>query len=81
MNLNQYSQSAAQPGLSVDHIKNFFIPVPSPNEQDVIAAYLDHKTTKNEQTISKIKKQIDLLQEYRTTLISEVVTGKIDVRT
>ncbi len=80
MNLNQYSQSAAQPGLSVDHIKNFFIPVPSPNEQDVIAAYLDHETTKIDQTISNIENQIDLLQEYRTTLISEVVTGKIDVR-
>jgi len=81
MNLNQYSQSAAQPGLSVDHIKNFFIPVPSPNEQDVIAAYLDRKTTKIDQTTSKINKQINLLKEYRTALISEVVTGKIDVRT
>ena len=80
MNLNQYSQSAAQPGLSVDHIKNFFIPIPSPNEQDVIAVYLDHKTTKIDQTISKIEKQIDLLQEYRTAIISNVVTGKIDVR-
>jgi len=80
MNLNQYSQSAAQPGLSVDHIKNFFIPVPSPNEQDVIAAYLDQETTKIDQTTSKIEKQIDLLKEFRTAIISEVVTGKIDVR-
>ena len=80
MNLNQYSQSAAQPGLSVDHIKNLFIPVPSPNEQDVIATYLNRKTTKIDQTISKIENQIDLLQEYRTALISEVITGKIDVR-
>jgi len=80
MNLNQYSQSAAQPGLSVDHIKNFFIPLPSPNEQDVIAAYLARKTTKIDQTISKIENQIELLKEFRTALISEVVTGKIDVR-
>ncbi len=80
MNLNQYSQSAAQPGLSVDHIKNLFIPVPSPNEQDVIAAYLDGKTTKIDQTSSKIEDQIEVLKEFRTALISEVVTGKIDVR-
>ena len=80
MNLNQYSQSAAQPGLSVDHIKNLFIPVPSPNEQDAIAAYLDRKTTKIDQTITKIEKQIGLLKEFRTALVSEVVTGKIDVR-
>ena len=79
MNLNQYSQSAAQPGLSVDHIKNLFIPVPSLNEQDVIATYLNRKTTKIKQTTSKIENQIDLLQEHRTALISEVVTGKIDV--
>jgi len=80
MNLNQYSQSAAQPGLSVDHIKNLFIAVPSPNEQDVIATYLNRKTTKIDQTTTKIEKQINLLKEYRTALISEVVTGKIDVR-
>ena len=30
--------------------------------------------------LEKIKKQIELYQEYRTTLISDVVTGKIDVR-
>ena len=80
MNLNQYSQSAAQPGLSVDHIKNLFIPVPYPNEQDVIAAYLDGKSTKIDQRISKIKEQIELLKEFRTALITEVVTGKIDIR-
>jgi len=35
--------------------------------------------TKELPIIEKFKKQIDLLKEYRTTLISEVVTGKIDV--
>ena len=80
MNLNQYSQSAAQPGLAVDYIKNLYIPIPSNHEQIAIANYLDYKTTQINQTISKSEKQIQLLQEYRTALISEVVTGKIDVR-
>ncbi|MCG7852111.1 MAG: restriction endonuclease subunit S, partial [Methanosarcinaceae archaeon] len=71
---------AAQPGLSVDQIKNLFIPVPSPNEQVVIADYIKRKATKIDQTTSKIEKQIVLLKEFRTALISEVVTGKIDVR-
>jgi type I restriction enzyme S subunit len=46
-----------------------------------ISDYLNRKTTKIDQTISKIETQIDLLKEYRTALISNVVTGKIDVRT
>ena len=81
MNLNQHSQSAAQAGLSVDHIKNLFIPVPSSNEQVIISNYTKRKNTKIDQRTSKIEKQINLLKEYRTTLISKVVTGKIDVRT
>ena len=53
---------------------------PSIKEQNEIVMFVKKQTTKIDQTISKIKKQIDLLQEFRTALISEVVTGKIDVR-
>ena len=53
---------------------------PSIKEQNEIVMFVKKQTAKIDQTISKIKKQIDLLQEFRTTLISEVVTGKIDVR-
>ena len=53
---------------------------PSIKEQNEIVMFVKKQTAKIDQTISKIKKQIDLLQEFRTALISEVVTGKIDVR-
>ena len=69
-----------QPNISQEIIKSLRIPLPERNEQYAIITYLDHKTTKIDQTITKIEKQIDLLKEYRTALISEVVTGKIDVR-
>lgn len=43
MNLNQYSQASAQPGLSVEKIQSLSIPVPSIKEQTAIAKYLDEK--------------------------------------
>lgn len=79
MNLNQYSQSAAQPGLAVENVRNLFVPVPSFNEQTKIAQHVQTHTTRIATTISKIEREIGLLQEYRTALISEVVTGKIKV--
>lgn len=61
-------------------LKEVVIPVPPLSEQTAIAAYLDEKTTQIDQTIVRTERQIELLQEYRTALISAAVTGKIDVR-
>ncbi|MBU0699735.1 restriction endonuclease subunit S [bacterium] len=80
MNLNQYSQAAAQPGLSVDRIKNLFVPCPNYQEQNEIELHIQSETAAINTLISKYQKQIDLMQEYRTSLISQAVTGKIDVR-
>jgi type I restriction enzyme S subunit len=74
MNLNQYSVSAAQPGLSVDRIKNLKIPVPSIPEQTAIANFLDHKTAQIDAAISKHRQLIELLWEHRAALINEAVT-------
>ena len=54
--------------------------IPSLSEQQQIAEYLDKKTEEIDSTIDKFKVQIDKLKEYRQALITEVVTGKIDVR-
>lgn len=80
MNLGQYSLSAAQPGLSVERIKNLQIPLPPLSEQQAIADYLDTKTAKIDETIRRIDEQIADLRTYRTALVSDVVTGKIDIR-
>ncbi|MBG0782049.1 MAG: restriction endonuclease subunit S [Bacteroidales bacterium] len=79
MNLGQYSVSAAQPGLAVDMIKNLFIPFPSRNEQQSIVRHIETECARIDAKKSKTEKLIDLLTEYRTALISEVVTGKIKV--
>ncbi len=80
MNLNQYSLSAAQPGLSVERILALRIPVPPVPEQHAIADYLDRETTKIDGMAAKVETAIERLQEYRMALITAAVTGKIDVR-
>lgn len=80
MNLNQYSQASAQPGLSVEKIKNLSIPVPNEIEQKEIVDYILYEQNRIDSIISKSQQEIELLKEYKTALISEVVTGKVDVR-
>ena len=72
---------SAQPKLTAENLANIEIIEPPLKDQTMIVQFIEEKTTKIDQTTSKINKQINLLQEYRTALISEVVTGKIDVRT
>lgn len=66
--------------LSLKSIKNHFFPTLPLDEQKQIAEYLDQKTTQIDQQKAKIKEAIELLKEYRTSLITNAVTGKIDVR-
>ena len=67
-------------GLSQNSIKSTWIPVPSLLEQCAIARYLDHANNQIEQAIDARTKNIELLKEFRTRLIADVVTGKVDVR-
>jgi type I restriction enzyme, S subunit len=80
MNLNQYNQSAAQPGLAVGAIKNLSIPSPEIEEQSQIVDFVLNYEKKTDEIIKKYFQEIELLKEYKTVLISEVVTGKVDVR-
>ncbi|WP_336219559.1 restriction endonuclease subunit S [Citrobacter amalonaticus] len=61
-------------------LRNISCWLPSSDEQNHIAKYLDQKITKIDTLIEKQHQQIELLQERRTALISAAVTGKIDVR-
>ncbi len=73
--------AAGQKRVPNEFIENYFVCYPKDkNEQNEISSFIHQKTTKIDQTTSKIEEQIDLLKEFRTTLISEVVTGKVDVR-
>jgi type I restriction enzyme S subunit len=79
MNLNQYSVSAAQPGLAVETIKNLQIPFPPLEEQQSIVHHIEIECTRIDTKVARTEQLISLLDEYRTALISEVVTGKVKV--
>ncbi|EMV3664622.1 restriction endonuclease subunit S [Campylobacter upsaliensis] len=65
--------------ISQDDIKNFKIPLPPLQEQKEIAEFLDKKCEKINSAIEKTKKQIELVKEYKNTLINEAVCGRIDL--
>ena len=54
--------------------------VPSITEQAAIAEYLDKEITNIDTTLNNTRRELELLQEYRTVLIADVVSGKVDVR-
>ena len=80
MNLNQYSVSAAQPGLAVERITDLYIPIPPYQEQINIGTYISKYISLDKKLIEHSTDNIELLKERRTALISAAVTGKIDLR-
>ena len=67
-------------GLSHNAIKSVLLPLPPLPEQAAIVRYLDNATSDIDTAIDRPRRQIELLREYRTRLIADVVTGKLDVR-
>ena len=67
-------------GLGKSSIENLLLPIPSDSEQREIANFLDQKTKQINDLIATEQRKIELLKEYRQSLISEAVTGKIDAR-
>jgi type I restriction enzyme S subunit len=63
-----------------EKLKCVMMPVPSPEEQDEIAKLTQRELGQIDTLVSKAKKAIELLKERRQALITQVVTGKIDVR-
>lgn len=57
-----------------------FIPIPPIEEQQKIVLYIKNRLYVIDEYISKLKAEINYLQEYKQRLISDVVTGKVDVR-
>ena len=66
--------------LNFDNFCAVDLPFPPAEEQRKIAIALGGATTAVDATTSRARRQIDLMQEYRTRLIADVVTGKLDVR-
>ena len=71
---------AAQPKLTQDRLMSITIAVPPKEQQDQIMERTSTETASIRTSISLARRQIELMEEYRTRLIADVVTGKIDVR-
>ncbi|ELD5174457.1 restriction endonuclease subunit S [Campylobacter upsaliensis] len=67
------------PRASWEFIGNLKIPLPPLKEQKEIAAFLDSKVAQIDSVIEKTKKQIELVKEYKNTLINEAVCGRINL--
>ena len=69
-----------QGNLNVDRIGSRKIPFPPFSEQASIVGHIDKATADIDAAVVRTRRQIDLMEEYRTRLIADVVTGKLDVR-
>ena len=66
--------------LNTSILAQLRIPRPPFEEQCQIANYVTKISLDLDRTVDHIQRQIDLVREYRTRLIADVVTGKLDVR-
>ena len=78
--LHKNSTVSTQMNLNVERVGSIKIPLSTVQEQQQIVDYLDKETLRIDKLVDIESKRIDLLKEYRQSLISEVVTGKVDVR-
>lgn len=78
-NLNDINESNAQPLITASKVLNFKIPFTcNINEQQAIADFLDEKCEKIDKVIGEIEEQIQVLEDYKKSLITETVTKGLD---
>ena len=73
-------RETGQPNIGMDDFGRMRITIPPLMEQEKIVKHIVNKTVEISEILIKSKQEIELLKEYKTALISEVVTGKVDVR-
>jgi type I restriction enzyme, S subunit len=78
--LKKYATGVKVYRFNISDLKTIYTPIPSIEEQQDIVSYIEKETAILNTTISTIEKEIALVEEYKTALIAEAVTGKIDVR-
>jgi len=74
-----YKYGSTQPSMSRIDYENMIFPIPSEEERQFITKFLDRELIKFETLIEKQNSKSSLLKEYRQSLISSVVTGKVRV--
>ena len=80
LDLKRFDTGSANPTLNRNVVHPELVAFAPLDEQVAITLYLDQAVNKTEQTIMRLEREISLLREYRTRLVADVVTGKLDVR-
>ena len=75
--VNASTYGAKMPRANTDFILNQYFPLPPPETQKRIADFLDAKCAKIDGLKNDIQKQIETLEEYKKSVITEAVTGKL----
>ena len=78
--LSAASVGATMANLNAGMVARQRLPVPPLDEQAEVVRYVASETQRIELAASHLRREIELLREYRTRLVAEVVTGKLDVR-
>ena len=76
--LKEQSYGGGQPNINAEIVKSLRVPVPPRPEQDAIVVAIAQSSV--DSAINRAEREIELIYEYRTRLIADVVTGKLDVR-
>jgi type I restriction enzyme, S subunit len=80
LHLKRFDTGSSNPTLNRNLVHPEMVCFPPIKEQESIAVFLDDVVRKTERNILRLEREIELLREYRTRLIADVVTGKLDVR-
>jgi len=78
--INSSTFGAKMPRADWTFIGNLKFTYPPADEQQEILEHIQEKSAEIDQAISRAQREIELMREYRTRLISDVVTGQVDVR-
>lgn len=78
-NYRDFITGSAQPKLSQENLQAVKLPVPPLSEQHAIASYLDTKCSEIDSLIALKRQKIDMLKDYKKSVIYEAVTGKTGI--
>ena len=75
-----YSTKTALPSMTQQDLGNHPVALPPRDEQQLIIQFIEEESQLFDEAIIRAQREIELMREYRTRLISDVVTGQVDVR-
>lgn len=80
LDLGRLSKPGPVPAIGEGEVREIRVAVPPVTEQQAMVRFIREETQEFIAAISRLEREIELLREYRTRLVSDVVTGKLDVR-